>query len=120
MIVESYLHTLSAEKGCSDHTLRAYGRDIERFVSFCLENRQEYMPGGTGNEEPPGDPDIKGSEHIEKKESENLEPVLLSILASSGELLARRFVSGLVHEGKSKRTVARNLSSVKSDRKSVV
>ena len=114
MIVESYLHTLSAEKGCSDHTLRAYGRDIERFVSFCLENRQEYMPGGTGNEEPPGDPDIKGSENIEKKESENLEPVLLSILASSGELLARRFVSGLVHEGKSKRTVARNLSSVKS------
>ena len=114
MIVESYLHTLSAEKGCSDHTLRAYGRDIERFVSFCLENRAEYSPVKTGNQEKPQDTEPKGTVDNEQKESRNSDLILVSLLASSGELLARRFVSGLVHEGKSKRTVARNLSSIKS------
>ena len=156
MIVDSYLNTLSAEKGCSDHTLRAYSGDVKRFVDFCLENPPEHLQGrteieaipedqdthfkndvscsrnsensvscppnpppnppnpGTGNDTAPEDSVIQEAQNRELKKNEELERMLTSVLAASGELLARRFLSRLVREGKSKRTVARNLSSVKS------
>jgi len=114
MIVDSYLHTLSAEKGCSDHTLRAYGRDIERFVGFCLENLPEHLQGRTEREVISEDPDSQEAENREQKKNQESERILVSVLATSGELLTRKFITRLVRDGKSKRTVARNLSSVKS------
>lgn len=114
MIVDSYLHTLSAEKGCSDHTLRAYGRDIERFVGFCLENLPEHLQGRTEREVISEDPDSQEAENREQKKNQESERTLVSVLATSGELLTRKFITRLVRDGKSKRTVARNLSSVKS------
>ncbi|MFO7753671.1 MAG: tyrosine recombinase XerC [Desulfobacteraceae bacterium] len=88
MIVDSFLHTLSAEQGCSSHTLRAYRTDIQGFVGFC------------------GYP--------ESEKSSNADQDILNSLQNQGEHLVRRFVTRLVKQGKSRRTVARKLSSVKS------
>lgn len=126
MIVDSYLNTLSAEKGCSDHTLRAYSRDIKRFVDFCLESLPEDLQVRTESEAVSEDQDTRDRNCLSlPPNSENCvscppnsdsatDRILVSVLTASGELVTRRFVARLVHQGKSKRTVARNLSSVKS------
>ncbi len=36
MIIDSFIKSLSAEQGCSAHTLRAYRHDLEEFINHIF------------------------------------------------------------------------------------
>ncbi len=38
-LIGQFLESLATEKGYSDHTLRAYGNDLEAFFSFIAESQ---------------------------------------------------------------------------------
>jgi integrase/recombinase XerD len=47
--IDEFLNYLSVEKGCSEHTLDAYGRDLCQFAAFLFEEKMDD-PGRVGAE----------------------------------------------------------------------
>lgn len=88
MALSEFIATLNAEKGYSAHTCRAYQRDISGFIEFVLK---------TNN------PDASFNEGI-----------FLEQIAGVDRNFIRNYLAFLLKNGKSKRTIARKLSSLKS------
>jgi integrase/recombinase XerC len=86
-ILDSFIEILGAEKGYSPHTLRAYRSDILDFITFFLE--------------------------LETNCPENQSLFLAKITELNKDAI-RRYLSFLVRSKKSKRTISRRLSSLKS------
>jgi integrase/recombinase XerC len=88
MGIDEFIDTLNAEKGYSPHTCRAYRIDISEFIHF-----------------------IAGADISEKSEAEKR---FLEQLAAIDKNSIRTFLAYLVKNKKSKRTIARKLSSLKA------
>jgi len=103
--IRMFIQALSAEKGYSPHTCRAYSRDLESFTDFVMESRSsEYhsVNDGQGHRSPEGD------EASKKK----LSPVTLD--AGDIDTLTIRAYLGHLYRKNSKATIARKLSSLRS------
>ncbi len=87
MLIHSFIETLYAEKGYSEHTCRAYASDIRHFFTFCF---------------PESDPD-------EVPETE-----LLGFVREKNGLVIRNYMMALSKRGLKKRTVSRKLSAIKT------
>ena len=88
MVLNEFIDTLNAEKGYSRHTCRAYRIDISEFIGFTAGA------------------DISGETAAEK--------LFLERLASIDKISVRNYLAYLVKTRKSKRTIARKLSSLKA------
>ena len=88
MGLDEFIDTLNAEKGYSPHTCRAYRIDISEFIEFTVGA------------------DISEKNHAEKR--------FLEQLASIDKNSIRTYLAYLVKTKKSKRTIARKLSSLKA------
>ena len=88
MGLDEFIDTLNAEKGYSPHTCRAYRIDISEFIEFTA-----------------------GADISEKSEAEKR---FLEQLASIDKVSIRTYLAYLVKNKKSKRTIARKLSSLKA------
>jgi integrase/recombinase XerC len=88
MAVNEFIETLHAEKGYSFHTCRAYRTDILEFIEFSVKT--------------------------ELSEKTNTENVFLERLTSIDKISIRNYLAYLVKTKKSKRTIARKLSSLKA------
>ena len=87
MLVDEFLSVLSAEKGYSRHTLRAYDNDLKTFLVHCFPDAHDKPV-----------PDAR----------------LLAEVESGGSHLVRGFLAALSKSGISKRTIARRLSALRS------
>ncbi len=85
-LIEEFLESLLSEKGYSDNTSRAYGKDLDEFYRF-----------------------LKTGGNKEKKEGNCEEPVLEKITP----LVIRGYL-GVLHKKNKKSTAARKLSSLRS------
>lgn len=94
-ILDSFIEILDAEKGYSLHTLRAYRSDILDFIGFFLEYQTD-----------PKDPD-----GLDTRENQHLFFARILELDKNG---VRKYLSGQVRAKKSKRTISRRLSALKS------
>ncbi len=94
-ILDSFIEILDAEKGYSLHTLRAYRSDILDFIGFFLESQTD-----------PKDPD-----GLDTLENQYLFLARILELDKNG---VRKYLSGQVKRQKSKRTISRRLSALKS------
>jgi len=83
-IVDLFIEILDAEKGYSPHTLRAYRSDVLDFIRFFLDDT-------SGNQE-----------------------LFLARINELDKDRVRKYLSNLVRAKKSKRTISRRLSSLKS------
>lgn len=88
MALNEFIETLNAEKGYSPHTCRAYRVDILEFIRFTVKAE---IPEKTG-----------------------AETLFLDQLAVIDKMSVRNYLAYLVKAGKSKRTIARKLSSLKA------
>ncbi|HCY88575.1 MAG TPA: tyrosine recombinase XerC [Desulfobacteraceae bacterium] len=88
MVVDDFIDSLEAEKGYSFHTLRAYRSDVFDFLDFYLKNRVG--------------------------ENEDIQVVFQDRIRQADRAVLRRYLALLVKQGKSKRTIARRLSALKS------
>lgn len=88
MILDRFLDTLAAEKGFSPHTLRAYRSDIKGFIHFFCESAGKKM--------------------------EDCQAFFSSRVHEIDKSQIRQYLAKLVREGKSKRTMARKLSALKT------
>ncbi len=88
MAVSEFIETLHAEKGYSPHTCRAYRVDIEEFIGFTVK--------------------------ADVLETTNVEKAFLEGLTSVDKNSVRNYLAFLVKTKKSKRTIARKLSSLKA------
>ena len=88
MVIDDFIDSLEAEKGYSSHTLRAYRSDLFDFLEF-------YIGDGVG-------------------EDENIQAVFQNRIRQVDRAVLRRYLASLVKQDKSKRTIARRLSSLKS------
>ena len=88
MVLNEFIDTLHAEKGYSPHTCRAYRIDISEFIGFTAG--------------------------ADISEETNAEKVFLERLASIDKISVRNYLAYLVKTRKSKRTIARKLSSLKA------
>ncbi len=88
MVLNEFIDTLNAEKGYSRHTCRAYRIDISEFIGFTA-----------------------GADISEETTAEKL---FLERLASIDKISVRNYLAFLVKNKKSKRTIARKLSSLKA------
>ncbi|SMC47417.1 integrase/recombinase XerC [Desulfocicer vacuolatum DSM 3385] len=87
MLLNKFLEVLDAEKGYSNHTIRAYARDMKDFMAFCArENGAEVLP------------DVKFLEYVNHK----------------NRILIREYMAVLARSGIQKRSVARKLAAIKS------
>ena len=88
MILDTFIDTLMAEKGYSVHTCRAYRSDIFDFVQFVLD----------------------------KQDIDEIDPEKLfwQHLNTLDKTIIRNYLAQLVRLGKTKRTIARKLSSLKA------
>jgi len=88
MILDTFIDTLMAEKGYSVHTCRAYRSDIHDFIQFVLD----------------------------KQDTENInsEKLFCRQLNTLDKTSIRNYLAQLVRSGKTKRTIARKLSSLKA------
>jgi integrase/recombinase XerC len=84
MLLNSFINTLSAEKGYSEHTLRAYKKDVLDFLRFLFEE-DEFSEGS-----------------------------LLELLQDEIKNPVREYVKHLVKSGIKKRSIARKLSGLNS------
>jgi len=103
--IRMFIQALSAERGYSPHTCRAYGKDLETFTDFVMESRSsEYQSvnDGQGHHSP------EGEEAVKKK----LPPVTLD--AGDIDTLTIRAYLGHLYQKNSKATIARKLSSLRS------
>lgn len=88
MVVDDFINALEAEKGYSPHTLSAYRSDLNDFLGFYLGE----------------DPEAEA-------------PSQARFLKQAGQVdraILRRYLAALIKEKKSKRTLARRLSALKS------
>jgi len=88
MILDDYLSTLEAEKGYSAHTLRAYFTDIKSFIFFYLD---------TCN-----------------CRDENWQQAFEKRVQQIDKMIVRRYLAAQTDLKKSKRTLSRRLSALKS------
>ncbi|MCP4719938.1 MAG: site-specific integrase, partial [Desulfobacteraceae bacterium] len=103
-ILDSFIEILDAEKGYSSNTLRAYRADILGFINFFLD----YPDDATVTRGP-----IDSKNHQNEEACENQ----IAFLARINELdknQVRKYLSSLVRAKKSKRTISRRLSALKS------
>ncbi|MGM0786617.1 MAG: site-specific tyrosine recombinase/integron integrase [Thermodesulfobacteriota bacterium] len=93
-LVDAFVDYLAAEKGYSDHTCRAYARDLRDFLEFFVARRPEPESSEAGE-----DSDCSGG-------GQEIEEV--------GVLLIRSYLA-LLHRQKIKKTsIARKLSAIRS------
>ena len=85
--VQSFLESLSAEKGYSANTCRAYSNDLKEFISFVSETGFLRKAGRKGSETPRAD--------------------------ELNSLMIRGYL-GVLHKKNKKTTVARKLSAIRS------
>ncbi len=88
MVVDDFIVGLDAEKGYSPHTLRAYKSDLNDFFNFFIDDEVEN--------------------------DEDRQKIFLTRLNEIDRNLLRRYLATLVKGKKSKRTMARRLSALKS------
>ncbi|MFW6080462.1 MAG: site-specific tyrosine recombinase/integron integrase [Desulfosalsimonas sp.] len=95
-LVDAFVDYLAAEKGYSDHTCRAYARDLKDFLEFFIARRAEA--GAPESRQKQGGEDGGRGPDIEEV----------------GALVIRSYL-GLLHRQKIKKTsIARKLSSIRS------
>jgi integrase/recombinase XerC len=95
-LVDSFVDYLAAEKGYSDHTCRAYARDLKAFLAYFTEQRSA---DGKKGEKGEGD-------QSQCSENEDIEEI--------SALLIRSYL-GLLHRQQIKKTsIARKLSAIRS------
>ena len=88
MVLNEFIQTLNAEKGYSSHTCRAYRIDISEFIGFTVE--------------------------ADIPEETDAEKIFLERLTLIDKISVRNYLAFLVKTRKSKRTIARKLSSLKA------
>jgi integrase/recombinase XerC len=86
-LIGLFLESLSAAKGYSNHTLRAYQKDLEDFFSFISESQ------------------ASGNVHQGRPQAVTLDQI--------DGLLIRRYL-GFLHRQRKKTTIARKLSAIRS------
>lgn len=86
-ILDDFIETLLAQKGYSVHTARAYRSDISTFMRFCIK---------------------------EDAADKDWQAVFMSCLSKIDLISIRQYLALLLKSGKSKRTMARKLSSIKA------
>jgi len=104
MVVDTFIDTLTAEKGYSAHTARAYRSDISGFILFfgkdlvkdLVKDPIKYL--------------VKNQEADEKKSLQ----LFLKNVKTIDKNIIRKYLAHLVRSGKSKATVSRKLSSLKA------
>lgn len=97
-ILDSFIRILQAEKGYSSHTQRAYHSDILDFIRFFLADPKALV-----------DPkDVQNAASLENQER------FLAEIDGLDKNDIRAYLSCLVRARKSKRTLARRLSALKS------
>ncbi|PID74244.1 MAG: tyrosine recombinase [Desulfobacterales bacterium] len=89
MIVDAFITTLEAEKGYSPHTLKAYRFDVLDFIQFFLKTTDDQTP-------------------------KEIQSQFATELSRLDKTVVRRYLAGQMAKQKSKRTMARRLSSLKS------
>jgi integrase/recombinase XerC len=100
-MLDSFIEILDAEKGYSRHTLRAYRSDLLDFIGFFLDT--------------PGDPaDPHDSKNHAEEDTRETQRRFLKRITELDKNRIRKYLSCLVRAKKSKRTIARRLSSLKS------
>ncbi|MFO7883507.1 MAG: tyrosine recombinase XerC [Desulfobacteraceae bacterium] len=87
MLSDKYIETLSAEKGYSHHTLRAYRADVSGFMQYCLSGHEDHS---------------------------DLDSFFLSLVKKEKKSLIRSYMFHLYKSGLKKKTCSRKLSAVKS------
>jgi len=88
MSLDVFIDTLMAEKGYSVHTCRAYRSDIYDFIQFVLDKQDTDEING--------------------------EKLFWQQLNTLDKTSIRNYLAQLVRFGKTKRTIARKLSSLKA------
>jgi len=88
MVLNEFIQTLNAEKGYSSHTCRAYRIDISEFIGFTVE--------------------------ADIPEETDAEKIFLERLTLIDKISVRNYLAFLAKTRKSKRTIARKLSSLKA------
>jgi integrase/recombinase XerC len=88
--IDSFVDALSAEKGFSPHTCRAYRRDLEQFLDF--------LGRSTGRE-------TRSGERVRREAVVTVQDV---------DDLAIRSYLGFLHKGRKRSTIARKLSALRS------
>ncbi|SDT94519.1 tyrosine recombinase XerC [Desulfobacula phenolica] len=104
MILDRFVDTLLAEKGYSVHTCRAYRSDISGFIQFVTDNKSfdqnfDQNPNHNFNQ---------GTDEVNRQES------FLRQVTTLDKTAIRNYLAHLVKSGKTKRTIARKLSSLKA------
>lgn len=89
MSLEGFIEALAAEKGYSQHTCRAYQSDLSEFILFCTQQA-----------------DNKGFKSREK--------LFFEQLPSIDRRKITDYLAGVVRSGRTKRTLSRKLSSLKT------
>lgn len=108
-----FLDTLKAQKGYSDHTCRAYRSDILSFIRFFVELKN--APAGKSSSIPEHREEILTQSQV----LDDFEKIIAGSAeqagaSSPGKADVRQYLAFLVREKKSKRTVSRKLSALKS------
>jgi len=101
-LIQSFIESLSSEKGYSAHTCRAYRRDIEDFVSF--------ISTGTGAVEK----NTTGAEHPDSFHSDQPDPYESPLRVEQVDALTIRGYLGFLYKKNKKVTIARKLSALRS------
>lgn len=105
--IKDFIQSLSAEKGYSEHTCRAYRKDLESFVSYILDSRSRESPSQKGENGNAADSFI-ASQHPEE------ERIALSVHVEDIDSLMIRGYLGFLYQKNAKTTIARKLSSLRS------
>lgn len=104
--VESYLESLVAEKGFSQHTLRAYRHDLREFVAFAEKLRAEERTSESKQGKP-------GRFASDKTDSGRRAIPAALFLDDISPLCIRNYLTGL-YSGNAKSTIARKLAVIRS------
>jgi integrase/recombinase XerC len=91
-LLESFMDFLSAEKGYSEHTCRAYAHDLEDFISYFMNNRALSVTYDAD------DQDTERELNVE----------------NIGNLIIRGYLGQLHQQELKKTSIARKLSSIRS------
>ncbi|MEE8398476.1 MAG: tyrosine-type recombinase/integrase, partial [Desulfobacterales bacterium] len=103
--IDTFIQSLSTEKGYSQHTCRAYSRDLESFGSFLAENR--FADRNPRPDKDPGSVDGAPLPSDNKKRR-----YLFGAEEIDGPTI--RAYLGFLHKKNKKVTIARKLSSLRS------
>ncbi|MFH1154336.1 MAG: tyrosine recombinase XerC [Pseudomonadota bacterium] len=98
MLVDLFIQSLTAEKGYSVHTCRAYNRDLIDFIAFCGKKDPDFLHEG---------------ENGEAILRVNPELFFLAI-REDGKNLVREFLISLTKQGLNRKSIARKLSAIKT------